>query len=134
MFLCKIGQILELTNHNQILAVNLPSIQIVFRSIGISYIDSNRDVGEDCPDEIDRLNSSIKVFFSILDAYHVGHHDYLGIFVIDDGLAFFDPILEFCGGVDLEENRGVIELIDEFIEYFSALIGLVVNPKDVIID
>jgi hypothetical protein len=80
----------------------LAGIQIVFRCFSISHIDSDRNFREYSSDEIDGLNSGIKVAFSIFNAHHVGDHDYLGIFVVYDGLAFIDPILEFCGGADLE--------------------------------
>lgn len=37
------------------------------------------------------------------------------------------------GGVDLEEDGGVRELLDEFVEDLPSLIRLVVHPKYVVV-
>jgi hypothetical protein len=100
----EIGQVLELVYHHQVLPAHVFLVQVVVRRVSVPHVNSNGNVRQRLPDDVDRLHAGIEIFNPVLRPDHIGHHYYLRIAVLDDRLAFSDPFPQFVSGGYLEED------------------------------
>lgn len=129
VFFEKIHQIFcVLRDRDEMVRIESVLGQFVDGSLSPAYEDEYERFGQELFENSDCIDSCFFVDDSFLISGHVGDHDDFYFRICEHFLIIFQPLLEFCGGEQLEHECGGADVFELVPDAFSFL-GFVVDPE-----